>query len=55
MLGFNSFRRAQTLLAGIELIHMICKGRRCHPTEQFYLLVARKNGSATFTDSTSTH
>ncbi|WP_418347310.1 IS6 family transposase [Serratia fonticola] len=25
MLGFNSFRRAQTLLAGIELIHM-CNG-----------------------------
>ena len=26
MLGFKSFRRAQTLLAGIELIHMIRKG-----------------------------
>lgn len=25
MLGFKSFRRAQTILAGIELIHMICK------------------------------
>ncbi|QXD01140.1 hypothetical protein MKleb_5639 (plasmid) [Klebsiella sp. PL-2018] len=26
MLGFKSFRRAQTILAGIELIHMIRKG-----------------------------
>ncbi|HHS7646479.1 TPA: IS6 family transposase, partial [Salmonella enterica] len=26
MLGFKSFRRAQTLLAGVELIHMIRKG-----------------------------
>ncbi|EAV3930757.1 IS6 family transposase, partial [Salmonella enterica] len=27
MLGFKSFRRAQTLLAGVELIHMIRKGQ----------------------------
>ncbi|MFV8988267.1 DDE-type integrase/transposase/recombinase, partial [Serratia fonticola] len=27
MLGFKSFRRAQTILAGIELIHMIRKGQ----------------------------
>ncbi|MFV8908873.1 DDE-type integrase/transposase/recombinase, partial [Serratia fonticola] len=47
MLGFNSFRRAQTLLAGIELIHMIRKGQYQHPqseglstAEQFYLLAA---------------
>nr|ULG19833.1 IS6 family transposase [Yersinia frederiksenii] len=45
MLGFKSFRRAQTLLAGIELIHMLRKGQWQHPggdglppTEQFYLL-----------------
>jgi len=45
MLGFKSFRRAQTLLAGIELIHMIRKGKYQHPqseglspAEQFYLL-----------------
>jgi len=45
MLGFKSFRRAQTILAGIELIHMIRKGQLHHPaggglspTEQFYLL-----------------
>nr|UVN17739.1 Integrase core domain protein [Xenorhabdus vietnamensis] len=31
MLGFKSFRRAQTLLAGIELIHMIRKGQYQHP------------------------
>ena len=31
MLGFKSFRRAQTILAGIELIHMICKGQFQHP------------------------
>jgi len=44
MLGFNSLRRAQTLLAGIELIHMIRKGQYQHPqseglspAEQFYL------------------
>ncbi|WP_447873274.1 DDE-type integrase/transposase/recombinase, partial [Serratia fonticola] len=47
MLGFGSFRRAQTILAGIELIHMIRKGQYQHPqseglspAEQFYLLAA---------------
>ncbi|HDS6520467.1 TPA: IS6 family transposase [Klebsiella oxytoca] len=42
MQGFKSFRRAQTLLAGIELIHMIRKGHYQHshsdrlsPAEQF--------------------
>ncbi|WON77720.1 IS6 family transposase [Serratia sp. UGAL515B_01] len=47
ILGFKSFRRAQTLLAGIELIHMIRKGQYQHlqseglsPAEQFYLLAA---------------
>jgi transposase-like protein len=47
MMGFKSFRRAQTILAGIELIHMIRKGQFRHsagdglsPTEQFYLLAA---------------
>lgn len=47
MQGFKSFRRAQTILAGIELIHMIRKGQFAHPagnglspTEQFYLLTA---------------
>ena len=47
MLEFKSFRRAQTILAGIDLIHMIRKGQYQHPqgdglspAEQFYLLVA---------------
>ncbi|ENA1744254.1 IS6 family transposase [Yersinia ruckeri] len=47
MLGFSSFRRAQTILAGIELVHMIRKGQLDHPggaalspVEQFYLLGA---------------
>jgi transposase-like protein len=47
MLGFKSFRRAQAILAGIELLHMIRKGQYQHPAgdgmspaEQFYLLVA---------------
>jgi len=47
MLGFKSFRRAQTILASIELIHMIRKGQFHHsanngfsPAEQFYLLAA---------------
>jgi putative transposase len=47
MLGFKSFRRAQTILAGIELIHMIRKGQFQHqqgdglsPAEQFHLLAA---------------
>ncbi|QXD01083.1 Mobile element protein (plasmid) [Klebsiella sp. PL-2018] len=47
MLGFKSFRRAQTPLAGIELLHMIREGEYQHPAgdgmspaEQFYLLVA---------------
>ena len=46
MLGFKSFRRAQTILAGIELIHMIRKGQYKHPqgnglspAEQFCLLI----------------
>ncbi|RJT29454.1 IS6 family transposase [Rahnella woolbedingensis] len=47
MMGFKSFRRAQTILAGIELVHMIRKGQYQHPSwdglspaEQFYLLTA---------------
>lgn len=47
MTGFKSFRRAQSILAGIELIHMLRKGQHQHPTgdgmspaEQFYLLAA---------------
>ena len=47
MLGFKSFQRAQAILAGIELPHMIRKGQYQHPqseglspAEQFYLLVA---------------
>ncbi|CAE1144055.1 transposase [Serratia sp. Tan611] len=47
MLGFKSFRRAQTLLIGIELLNMIRKGQYQHPqsdglspAEQFYLLAA---------------
>ncbi|MGJ0580438.1 IS6 family transposase [Xenorhabdus bovienii] len=47
MLGFKSFRRAQTLLAGIELIHMIRKGqysqpedKALSPAEIFYRLTA---------------
>ncbi|CQJ05305.1 TPA: IS6 family transposase [Yersinia enterocolitica] len=47
MTGFKSFRRAQTILAGIELIHMIRKGQYRHlqseglsAAEQFYLLAA---------------
>lgn len=47
MTGFKSFRRAQAILAGIEIIHMLRKGQLQHPhedglspAEQFYLLVA---------------
>lgn len=47
VLGFKSLRRAQTLLAGIELILMIRKGQYQHqqgdglsPAEQSYLLAA---------------
>jgi len=47
MLGFTSFRRSQTLLAGIELVQMIRKGQLQHPAgdrlspaEQFYLMAA---------------
>jgi transposase-like protein len=31
MLGFSSFRRAQILLAGIELVNMLRKGQFQHP------------------------
>ena len=31
MLGFKSFHRSQTILAGIELIHMTRKGQYQHP------------------------
>jgi transposase-like protein len=47
MLGFKSFRRAQGVLAGIEVVTMIRKGQYQHPegddlspAEQFYLMVA---------------
>lgn len=47
MLGFKSFRRAQGVLAGIEVVAMIGKGQYQHPegdglspAEQFYLMVA---------------
>lgn len=47
MLGFKSFRRAQGVLAGIEVVTMIRKGQYRHPegddlspAEQFYLMVA---------------
>jgi hypothetical protein len=57
MLGFKSFRRAQTILAGIELIHMIRKGQLHHPAgdglspaEQFYLLASMKNRQCYFAD-----
>ena len=47
MTGFKSFRRAQTILAGIEIIHILRKGQLQHlhgdglpPAEQLYLLVA---------------
>ncbi len=43
MLGFKSFRRAQTLLAGIKLVQMIRKGQLSNGlslVEQFYLLAA---------------
>ncbi|WP_419236884.1 DDE-type integrase/transposase/recombinase (plasmid) [Serratia fonticola] len=48
MLGFKSFRRAQTIQASIELLNMIRKGQYQHPqservlspAEQFYLLAA---------------
>lgn len=45
MLGFKSFRRAQMLLEGTELLHMIRKGQYqrpqgegLSPAEQLYLL-----------------
>uniref|UniRef100_UPI00236188FB DDE-type integrase/transposase/recombinase n=1 Tax=Serratia bockelmannii TaxID=2703793 RepID=UPI00236188FB len=47
ILGFKSFRRAQTLLAGIELVNMLRKGQLDHPAgeglspaELLYLLTA---------------
>ncbi|MGJ0579586.1 IS6 family transposase [Xenorhabdus bovienii] len=47
MLGFKNFRRAQTLLAGIELLCMLSKGQYVQqygisisPAEYFYLLLA---------------
>ena len=47
MIGFKSFRRVQTFLAGIELPRMIRKGQYQHPqdeglspAEPFYLLAA---------------
>ena len=52
MLGFKSFRRAQTILAGIELIHMIRKGQFQHPqseglspAKQFYVLPPEKQSA----------
>ena len=55
MLEFKSFRRAQTILAGIKLIHMIRKGQFQYsageglsPAEQFYLLAAVINRQRNF-------
>jgi transposase-like protein len=45
MSGFKLFRRAQTILAGIELVHRIRKGQLQHPhwnerspAEKLYLM-----------------
>lgn len=47
MLGFKSFRSAQTLLVGIEIVSMLRKGQYTQPKEKtlslaamFYHLVA---------------
>ena len=47
MTGFKSFKRAQTILTGIELIYLIRKGQSQYPdgdglspADQFYLLTA---------------
>lgn len=57
MLSIKSFRRAQAMLAGIELIHMLRKeqfrhpaGGHLSPADQFYLLAALKIGNSTFAD-----
>lgn len=49
MLGFSSFRRAQTILSGIELVHILRKGQLHHPAsavlssaEQFYCWPPKK-------------
>ena len=34
MMGFKSFEAAQSTLAGIELIHMLCKGQLEGEVEQ---------------------
>ncbi len=54
MLGFKSFRRAQAVLGGIELVHMIGKGQYAHPdgdglspAKQFYFWL-RENQTAHF-------
>ncbi|THD46348.1 DDE domain-containing protein [Enterobacteriaceae bacterium ML5] len=54
-LGFKLFRRAQTILAGIELVHMIRKGQYQNrlgdglsAVEQFYLLAALKKRQCNF-------
>lgn len=47
MTGFKSFSHAQTILAGIEPVHMIRKGQyqppygeALSPADQFYLMAA---------------
>ncbi|CDH18616.1 hypothetical protein XBKQ1_1380009 [Xenorhabdus bovienii str. kraussei Quebec] len=52
MLGFKSFRRAQTILAGIELVSMLRKGqylqsedKTLSPAEMFYRLAESYTGS----------
>lgn len=48
MTGFKSFRRAQTILAGIEIIHMLRKGSfsiragGLSPAEQFIFWLRKK-------------
>lgn len=45
--GFKSFRRAQTILAGIELIHMIRKGQY-HLRSNFIYWLPKKTDCADF-------
>ncbi|HCT5785448.1 IS6 family transposase [Klebsiella variicola] len=48
MLGFKSFSRAQTILAGIDLIHMIRKGQLRHSASDGLTLAGRFYLSAAY-------
>ena len=48
MMGFKNFHCAQSLIAGIETLHMICKGKMQSGPEGYVLSKAEQFNSLAF-------